>query len=59
MTTVLLVDDHELVTLIAGADADEATTAAVVAWVEAEYPDVEVEVHDGGQPLYPYFLGVE
>jgi len=54
-----LVDDHELVTLIAGADADEATTAAVVAWVEAEYPDVEVEVHDGGQPLYPYFLGVE
>ena len=24
-----------------------------------ETPGVEVEVHDGGQPLYPYFLGVE
>ncbi len=51
--------DHELVTLIAGAEADEATTAAVVSWVEAQHPGVEVETHFGGQPLYPYYLGVE
>ena len=50
---------HEIVTLIAGADAVEATTAAIVSWLEAEHPGIEVEVHEGGQPLYPYFLGVE
>ena len=55
-----LVDDsHEIVTVIAGADAVEATTAAIVSWLEAEHPGIEVEVHEGGQPLYPYFLGVE
>ena len=49
----------EIVTLIAGLDAAEATTAAIVSWLAAEHPGVEVEVHEGGQPLYPYFLGVE
>jgi len=52
-------DSHEIVTMIAGEGAEEAITAAVVSWLEAEHPGVEVEVHDGGQPLYPYFLGVE
>jgi hypothetical protein len=52
-------DSHEIVTLITGEDAAEATTAAIVSWLEAEHPGVEVEVHEGGQPLYPYFLGVE
>lgn len=55
----LVEEDHEIVTVIAGEDADEATTAAVVAWLAAEHPDVDVEVHDGGQPLYPYYLGIE
>ena len=62
-TTGLLVkmvdDSHEIVTMIAGEGAEAAITAAVVSWLEAEHPGVEVEVHDGGQPLYPYFLGVE
>ncbi|MBC8196008.1 MAG: DAK2 domain-containing protein [Acidimicrobiia bacterium] len=51
--------EHELVTLIEGADADEATTAAIVSWLKAEHPDLEVETHVGGQPLYPYYLGIE
>ncbi|MDP6696377.1 MAG: DAK2 domain-containing protein [Acidimicrobiales bacterium] len=55
----VVTDEHELVTLIAGADADEATTAAIVSWLEAEHPDLEVETHVGGQPLYPYYLGIE
>ncbi|MED5393889.1 MAG: hypothetical protein VYA26_05485 [Actinomycetota bacterium] len=46
-------------TVIAGEDADEATTAAVVAWLATEHPGLDVEVHDGGQPLYPYYLGIE
>ena len=52
-------DDHELLTVIAGEDADDETTSEIEAWVEATYPDVEVEVHVGGQPLYPYYFGLE
>jgi dihydroxyacetone kinase-like predicted kinase len=55
----ILDDDHELLTVIAGADADAAGTAAIEAWVRANHPEVEVEVHQGGQPLYPYYFGLE
>ena len=27
--------------------------------IEAEFEDVEVEIHEGNQPLYPYILSVE
>ena len=41
-----LVDaDRELVTVLTGVDADEATTAALAAWLAANRPGVEVEVH--------------
>lgn len=55
----LLEGEHELVTLIAGADADDGSTNEVVAWLRADHPKVEIEVHQGGQPLYPYYLGIE
>jgi dihydroxyacetone kinase-like predicted kinase len=55
----LLGDDRELVTLIRGADAGEAETTAIEAWLEANRPSVEVETHEGGQPLYPFLVGVE
>ncbi len=54
-----LIDGHELVTLIAGAEAEDSTTEEVISWVEKKHPMVEVETHFGGQPLYPYFLGIE
>ena len=56
---VILDDDHELLTVIAGEDADHESTGAIEAWIEAHHPEVEVEVHDGGQPLYPYYFGLE
>jgi DAK2 domain fusion protein YloV len=55
----LLNADHELLTIITGAGAAAATTAAIEEWVEARHPLVQVEVHAGGQPLYPYLFGVE
>jgi uncharacterized protein len=55
----LLRDERELVTVLAGAEADGETTAAIEAWLAEHHPSVEVEVHDGGQPLYPYLFGVE
>ena len=55
----LVTDDRELVTVIVGAETDEATTGAITAWLAQRRPGVDVEVHDGGQPLYPYLFGVE
>ena len=52
-------DQAGIVTVITGEDATDAVTARVHAWVAHNRPGVEVEVHAGGQPLYPYLLGVE
>jgi uncharacterized protein len=55
----LVTDDREIVTIITGADAKRATTDELVAWLNESHPHVDVEVHGGGQPLYPYLFGVE
>ncbi len=49
----------EIVTIITGSDADDSTTAAVLGWLADHRGDVAVEVHPGGQPLYPYLFGAE
>jgi hypothetical protein len=55
----LVVDSSEIVTVVEGAGASAGSTDLVRAWLEANRPDVTVEVHRGGQPLYPYLFGVE
>jgi dihydroxyacetone kinase-like predicted kinase len=55
----LIGDDGELLTILTGADADPASTSELQTWLADEHADVEVEVHYGGQPLYPYLFGVE
>jgi DAK2 domain fusion protein YloV len=55
----LVTDEHELVTIIAGEDATDEANAAIESWLESNRPDVEAEVHSGGQPLYPYYFGIE
>ena len=52
-------DDAELLTIITGTDADAETTASVTGWLADQHGAVTVEVHVGGQPLYPYLFGVE
>jgi DAK2 domain fusion protein YloV len=56
---VLLDEEHELVTLIAGSDATEAGTSLIEAWLEETHENIEIEVHQGEQPLYHYYLGIE
>ena len=51
--------DHELLTVIVGAEADAAETEAIARHISEHHPEVEVEVSDGGQPLYPYYFGLE
>jgi len=55
-----LVDDrHEIVTIIEGEGASPAVTRHLEVWVHDNRPGCEVEVHHGGQPLYPYLFGIE
>ncbi|HEY7946501.1 MAG TPA: DAK2 domain-containing protein [Acidimicrobiales bacterium] len=55
----LLRDDHELVTLIEGEGARAADTRQVTEWLAENRADLAVEVHHGGQPLYPYLISIE
>jgi uncharacterized protein len=55
-----LVDDgHELVTVLEGEGSSAAVTRRITEWLAEHRPDVDPEVHQGGQPLYPYLFGVE
>jgi uncharacterized protein len=55
----LVDDDSELVTVVVGAEAPSADTARIEQQVALAHPSLEVEVHEGDQPLYPYLIGVE
>ena len=55
----LITPGREIVTVITGRDASAGHTDALLAWIVEHRPDVQVEVHRGGQPLYPYLFGVE
>ena len=49
----------EIVTVVEGADATPGHTDVIHAWLDEHRPGVQVEVHRGAQPLYPYLFGVE
>jgi DAK2 domain fusion protein YloV len=55
----LLSDEHELVTLIEGDGSGVAETRHITEWLREHRADVAVEVHHGGQPLYPYLISIE
>ncbi len=49
----------EILTVVEGSDATPGHTDVIHAWLSEHRPDLQVEVHHGGQPLYPYLFGVE
>ena len=55
----LIGDQHELLTVIEGDGSSSAATEALTRYVTAHHPRLALEVHHGGQPLYPYLFGVE
>jgi DAK2 domain fusion protein YloV len=55
----VVTDDHDLVTVIEGEGATPANTRRITQWLAEMRPGVAVEVHHGGQPLYPYLFGIE
>ncbi|MFO6495387.1 DAK2 domain-containing protein [Bacillus sp. z60-11] len=52
-------EDSEIVTVIKGQDASEEEVEELAGYIGDTYEEVEVEVHDGKQPLYSYILAVE
>ena len=52
-------DDSEIVTLYLGEESTEEYTDFLEQLIEEKYPDVEVELIESGQPVYPYIIGVE
>ncbi|MDE0639124.1 DAK2 domain-containing protein [Bacillus sp. CNPSo 3703] len=59
LLTQMVTEDDEIVTIIKGEDASSDEMEALEAYIEETFEDVEVEVHDGKQPLYSYILAVE
>lgn len=55
----LATDDHEIVTLVVGEDSNEGEASTLTAQIALSHAHLEVEVHAGGQPLYPFIIGVE
>lgn len=52
-------EDSEIVTLYLGEESTEEYTDFLEQLIEEKYPDVEVELIESGQPVYPYIIGVE
>ncbi len=55
-----MVDDYSsIVTIITGADITKEESLAVKKFVETTYPDLDVDIREGKQPVYSFLLGVE
>lgn len=52
-------EDSEILTIIYGEDVTESEVNELVEYCEEKFEDVEVELHDGKQPLYSFILAVE
>ena len=59
MLAQLVDEDSELISLYFGQDIQEEEAQAFAQSVEELYPDVDIDVHMGGQPIYYYVLSVE
>ena len=55
----MLEDDSEIVTIIIGEDGDSTDAQKVKDAILTENDDLEIEIHEGDQPLYPYLISVE
>jgi uncharacterized protein len=59
LMTKMMENSGEVVMLLTGEEAKDEDTEAIVAWLSEQYPNAEVEVHQGGQPIYSYIISVE
>ncbi|WP_413301362.1 DAK2 domain-containing protein [Bacillus sp. 1P10SD] len=55
----MLDEDSEILTIIYGEDVTEEEVTSLTQFVEENFADVEIEVHNGGQPLYSFIFSIE
>jgi len=51
--------DAEILSVYYGSDVTEAEAIAIVEKLEAKFPDLEIDVYSGGQPIYYYVFSIE
>jgi len=59
MVQTMLDEDSEIVTIIVGEDGDMTEAEAISDAIMAQDDELEVEIHEGDQPVYPYLISVE
>ena len=55
----IVTEDDELITVYYGSDVSESNAQVLTDQLAAQFPDCDVEMHKGGQPLYYYLISVE
>ncbi|SHG86847.1 DAK2 domain-containing protein [Virgibacillus chiguensis] len=55
----IITEDDEILTVLQGEDGTDEETQALIAYIEEKYEDIEVEVHNGKQPIYAFIFSVE
>ncbi|WP_223066479.1 DAK2 domain-containing protein [Paenibacillus caui] len=55
----MIENGDEIVTIFTGEEAKEEDTQLLSGWIKEHYPEAEVEIHAGGQPIYYYLFSVE
>lgn len=59
MVKAMLDEDSEIVTILYGAGGDQKTAEEIKAAVEEVDDELDIQIYDGGQPVYPYLISVE
>jgi hypothetical protein len=59
MADAMIDDDSAIVSIYYGADSGEEDAEEIASVIQEKYPDLEVEINDGGQPIYYYVISVE
>jgi len=59
MLDKMIDEDSEVITILVGQDGNDADAQKVADYLDDKYSDLETEIHQGDQPVYPYLISVE
>ena len=55
----MLTDDDEILTILYGEDVSSEEAEKLEKQVNEKYPDLEIELYEGKQPIYAYIFAIE
>jgi hypothetical protein len=59
MVDLMIDEDSAIVSIYYGSEATKEAAEEISSLIQEKHPDVEVEINDGGQPIYYYVISVE